>query len=799
MGLQLKFHLHFDADYHIGAGHGLGTECDSALLRDFDRRPVLRGSTIRPLLREGLRQLLGTAALNSYGRRCAASGLVGGNVEPYCLNKENLCPACRMLGSPAMAGSWRISSARPVEMTRVTTAREDPHWGGQVAYRVRVNPSERRAEPNKLFSREEGDGRLIFEFIAECGRHDANALDEAGLLVAAARMVRRLGAGRRRGRGRCSIHLVETKTSDGQEIVISGESEDLTTRWLDEFERRWLKTPKLAPTTRVETVTSAAPTLEPSGSRKRFWVILRSEEPVLIARRAEAANEFESIHQIPGAVLLGALASRVADRYDLADKNSEAYAAFAKLFRGGLVRFPTLYPCRREGEKLFPAIPTPLDLLTCSMKEGDQNDLEKKGHGFWRIKQRDKCAVCENKLTDLYGKFIVMNQSRNLMEINREIHRRVEMHNRINPITGRTASSDLFAYQAIEVGQYFVGELECDENAWMALKQMADLPAAGVAFELRLGKAIGRGHGRVYVTLIDKTDVPSLWIRLPFASRFSVGTKEVTLTLITDAILVDEWGRGYSNLGEWVRTELNLSKDAFIHQPSAIRPIDSFNAQIGLPRWRDVAVAAGSSVTFTLPEEATTTIRNKLQEWEENGIGLRRHEGYGRLVVNHPIYNPHALAGIPLGIAIPAILNPAPNEHFISREADFRKQWRDELEEVDSQKLFNPSTCPFFCGVVKLMWAEAENENGLEAVRERLNLQDTKIFLGETLQGCDKEKWWETSGGEEGLRKISKWLDELEKKINDLPDHERHRHAVIGIQIIADVIGNVACGNQKEG
>lgn len=56
--MKLEFSLTLNSDYHIGAGYGIGTQVDSALLRDADGVPVLRGSTVEGLLRDGLWRLL---------------------------------------------------------------------------------------------------------------------------------------------------------------------------------------------------------------------------------------------------------------------------------------------------------------------------------------------------------------------------------------------------------------------------------------------------------------------------------------------------------------------------------------------------------------------------------------------------------------------------------------------------------------------------------------------------------------------------------------------------------------------
>jgi len=54
MSLKLKFKLQLQSDYHISAGHGLGAGIDSALQRDADGAPVIRGTTLNGLLRDGL-------------------------------------------------------------------------------------------------------------------------------------------------------------------------------------------------------------------------------------------------------------------------------------------------------------------------------------------------------------------------------------------------------------------------------------------------------------------------------------------------------------------------------------------------------------------------------------------------------------------------------------------------------------------------------------------------------------------------------------------------------------------------
>lgn len=68
MSIQLTFRISIRSDYHISAGHGLGATVDSALQRDADGLPVLRGTAIVGLLRDALRDLETAAPMQASDR-----------------------------------------------------------------------------------------------------------------------------------------------------------------------------------------------------------------------------------------------------------------------------------------------------------------------------------------------------------------------------------------------------------------------------------------------------------------------------------------------------------------------------------------------------------------------------------------------------------------------------------------------------------------------------------------------------------------------------------------------------------
>ena len=775
-GIRLTFELCLLSDYHIGSGHRLGVDVDSALLRDADQRPVLRGTTIGALVRDGLHRLLLMPPFTNAHPHTTGQGDPS---EGFCTG-DSLCWECRIFGSPRNARSWLFSSARLEDSPRVQ-APVNAGWGAQTATRVRVQPRQRRAEQHKLFAREEGDRRLKFQFTATCRTDDTDNRAEAELLVAAARMVRRLGAGRRRGRGECVINLVQAVDAQNNPILL-GSAENRTRDWLDAFAHNWIAQPMRQPSSPTERAHTDLPILDPVTEDALpavcIRVIARAEEPLLIAQRAEAGNEFETLFSIPGSVLLGALAQRVAAKLDLA--RADACQLFAELFYRDRIIFPFAHPATAEETMLYPTIPAPRNLLTCKTQPG-YADASKPGHGVWTTADATRacvlcgtradqapsstncahvfapiCAVCGERL-DAIGNYLPLQ----IRPAEFTTARRAEMHQRVNPHTGRVAEGDLFGYVALEAGQYFTGNLFCDESAWHVLCELAGVRETE-PLELRLGKATTRGYGLTRLVFTPEPDPDRKpWTRVPIEERVLDRT-QVQMTLLTDAIIVDLWGRFAARFdAEWLALELQLENQVLaLTEPSvATREVDSFNATHGLPRWRDLAIVAGSSVKLHLAPSVTI---EQLRQVEERGIGLRRGEGFGRIAFNHPLYRHGEQLGA-AGISIPPALDPgAANQSSIDREVRFRRDWSFDLETVSGWDCFQYSQ---FGGVARLL--RAERTRGHAALLERLARDGDRLgpignprsVIGAA--GMRRDKSWFDEKGKAGLAKLRELLDTL--------------------------------------
>lgn len=778
MSIRLEFELTFKSDYHVGAGHGLGLQVDSALLRDPDGVPVIRGTVLTGLLRESLANLL---ALQPFAR------------QPDC---QQLLE--RIFGSPRQLKRWRISSARPagVLIPQVRTQKQSTKFmAAQTTTRTRINPRTRRVEENKLFTHEDGDGSLWFRFVAECERDDAIAQQEAEYIVAAARMLRNLGAGKRRGYGECEIHLVDRNRES-----------DLLTRLAKRLKGEIV--PESAPVTRYDETKPLHLPPDPGNHTYRLRVLVRLDEPLLIARRAEAGNQYETLEMIPGSVLRGALAWRMTHRYDgFTNSNPAAFNRFVELFFNDTVRFSSLMPIEIDLDNEndlegYATIIAPRDFVTCELYPGYVDESSDESHGIWSLlddKNDLECPICAEanaatgrkaasvKLKTLDGFITLAGLPRSRHKPNQTI----EMHIRIDPNSGRVRTGDLYGYVALEPGQYFVGEMTCTNgDVWQELHQMAGLQE-GVN-ELKLGKATQRGYGKVSV-VFEPIDTPIFHLR-DLSQRLE-STDHVRMLLLSDAIVVDQWGRFWRGFDPaWLQRELGLPSNVTVEidrNPqgellafSATRAIDAFNNKLGLPRSRDIAIVAGSSVRLSFKGIELDALVQRLKEVENRGIGLRREEGFGRVAFNHPIYR--QLEGIDSPMLNLSLLAPAGEITPLTKMLDFTQAWVKTLDE----ELFDVFADDRFEAVARLL--HVSRHTSVAAIMNELQtLGESAALLGKPLTGRDKPNFFETDG-KPGIEAIKKMLDNLAGLLREKRLEQHAQAWRIGLQILAAHIAGLA-------
>ncbi len=798
MTLELTFLLELRSDYHISAGHGLGPAIDSALHRDVDGVPVLRGTTITGLLRDSLHRLLSLPLLAGW-RSCANSG----QSSCYDLGTQTLCPLCVIFGGPWAPRRWPSSSARPTGLsepagTEVWTPGET---ASQVAPHVRVSPRTRRAEARKLFFREEGDGNLCFEFKLQCEDSSGSGLDEAAWLVAAARNLRHIGAGRRRGRGECRVRLIH---ATGITPPAGQTAEEYL---LERFKGLAIRGP-VAPKSDGSQDEKAQHdwAVPAAGAPYLALMTVRLDEPALISGKGVAGNDFEGLDYIPGVALRGALAGRAASRH-LLQPGQGVYQAFVNCFYRGGVRFMPLYLAdlsgSGEGRELQITLPAPQDILSCETYPGFTEDRTVGTHGAasYALKQDGllRCPVCKRNGHDdvelkPFSGFLRLGPDASTWELKRV----TEMHVAIEPGSGRAEAGALFSFDALAPGQYFCGLLACQGEAqWQQFCRLVSLPAAGGELKLRLGKASRRGYGQASAWLEPlQVQAPHPWQMVSLDRRVTKPAEGFVMTLLSDTIALDDWGRCLTELegpdgAAWLERVFGVRLKV-VRSFCASRPLDGRNAYLGLPRWRDVALTAGSSFgLLPVGGEDAAAVRNALTRAELEGIGARRHEGFGWVLFNHPLI--HNCRDVePAIVPLPPALAPVTGgrEHPQWQDKDLA-EWRSKLDDMDVR----PFNYTEFETLARLLRQAALSGRSAVAVVDSMGNPDQLI---PEAQRVDTAAWRaqivkknffrsEKESGNKGLRQAHRLAQELDQQYGI--GSRRWRR---GLEMLADYIAGGA-------
>lgn len=627
--MKLTFSISFLSDYHIKAGYGEGI-IDSLILRDRNGFPIIRGTTLTGLLRQGMWDLLQLDLLKQH-RHCRQSGSGG---DAYCGDTDQTCPVCRILGSPLNPKKWRVSSAKVQDFSTLKA--------GKVIWRNRVNLKTRTAEARRLFTQEIMGGGISFNFTVENEQNNAAVLEEAAFIVAAFRMIRSIGASRRKGKGQCRFHLVDITPALPGVTEEKNTSLEKEKRMLDIFKTKWLenkelKTEEVYKSRMKQSIEPLTHEFPKEKRRKSFNLVLLTKEPLLIANRSEAGNRFHAIDYIPGDTILGALAWKIANKWDLT--NEVIYEKFTNFFHKSGLRISPLYPCLKIENDIYPTIPAPLDFLTCKL---EPLGFEDKGHGVWTFaaaqKEPKHCAKClENNFEtplEPVNDFISFSFE-NPKKVT--VAKREEMHITIDPQSGKTRTGELFSYTTIEEGQYFVGTIEVED--WDDFILLLGIDSSANSLELRVGKGSSRGYGLTQVWF-NEGDTRVTFRGKSIEERIHDWSKPLIMTLLTDTILTDYWGRSYTALDcETLRQILGIDVE-IINSFVKTKHINGFNIHLGVPKWRERAIAAGSSVGFKIKDstQKAADLLERFKKLENEGIGLRRAEGFGQIVFNHPVY-----------------------------------------------------------------------------------------------------------------------------------------------------------------
>jgi hypothetical protein len=368
------------------------------------------------------------------------------------------------------------------------------------------------------------------------------------------------------------------------------------------------------------------------------------------------ANHVESADYISGSMLRGAIAGIWKPAYIGNDD-------FLDFFCRDNIRFRGLFPIPSGTDGLdflnhnhFP-FKMPLSAFGCKYDAGTGRG----GHGFIdgaviNFRNTKACSICKAPLKqckDMSYYYLKYSDKPEPITTKKEIY----IYHGTERTTRRAKDSALYSYTSICNGERFLGWITGNEkdlkNFWCLLKESDKVTNMGSELKcnLRIGRAKKR-RGYLECTMKIVTPDPELpeTVHPLFYKEACPLLRNDGLLIIvlqTPAILYDKFFQPINTL-----EPLNIFSDStFIDKVtrvngydfSTVTIIDGWSSVHKLPRTPDIAISAGSTFVFKLntssvDNNSDNNVIEELKKIQVKGIGERRNEGYGQILINPPFH-----------------------------------------------------------------------------------------------------------------------------------------------------------------
>lgn len=370
----------------------------------------------------------------------------------------------------------------------------------------------------------------------------------------------------------------------------------------------------------------------------RIRLDVETKQPVVLARSHFSGNIVYTMDYIPGSALRGAMASRFIERLGKPEDNWEK---FKKYFCSDMVRFENMYMA--EGSSYV--IPIPLSSKTCKAYNGFRWDDKQTGphHGVSDYLTKgipDYCPKCkhETPLENITGFYSVPHRDSYTQIESVDIKKRFSIHNEIEDETQRTKEGILYTLEQIGEEQEFKGSIICADNG-IRDDFTNDVIGEDDEFYLYVGQARSRGMGQIGIKWAFDDFSFDQGFFPPLEERFNgFDEKCFSVTLYSDVILVDEYLRCLTSLSSSYLSKILEVELIPVKIFSTYHIVSGWHSGARLPKEDDVAITKGSTFLFQYNGNEREKLVKGLNTLEEEGIGLRRNEGFGRIVICGPYH-----------------------------------------------------------------------------------------------------------------------------------------------------------------
>ncbi len=417
---------------------------------------------------------------------------------------------------------------------------------------------------------------------------------------------------------------------------------------------------------------------------RQYYIQLTAESPLAI-RSDHAASGAGAAGYIPGTAFIGSLAA--VHRLLKPDAKKE----FEQLFLSEQVLYPDLYPAffndgpdhPLQAANDLPVYPLPRTAQSCKRHPGflyRPRGVDYDNHGVrdslvdWAMfklwsnggkvsdpvkalqeLQDHKDCRCGAAMDHLSGYYRWSERNpKIIMTATTSEYMRLQTHTGIDRESGTVQEGILYNRRVFEEGMRFWGAIKVPDDGDLENKLKSFLEQIGQSGLVRVGTGRTRGMGKVTFLRESKKEEDAFskfHKRLDeFHTLLEEPAKQLgledryffALTLHSPLILVDDFLRYQGTIDGPTLEKLLGCEETIkieqIYQSAQMRRVTGWLEVWGLPRMNEYAIETGSVFLFscnaTQGTPAHETLLQRLFELEEQGIGKRRAEGFGRVRVS---------------------------------------------------------------------------------------------------------------------------------------------------------------------
>jgi CRISPR-associated protein Csx10 len=371
---------------------------------------------------------------------------------------------------------------------------------------------------------------------------------------------------------------------------------------------------------------------------KAITFLLHTKQPILATSLQGDPNSDVSFSYIPGSMIRGVLISRylndlkrcgLRETDDLLDIKN--FPDVKRLFFDGSTRYLNAYLYSNEQEKR--TLPVPRSLLK---RKGDEvtESTDIIIYDFsWEQDTEDTSYKSLNE------SFCTVDNDNVILHKEK---RRINIHNMRDRKRGRgiEGSGAVFRYEALDAGQTFQGVILCDNP-----DDVAKIKPLLEPKDIWLGGSQSAGYGHTQIIPIKDPEDSDTWYEVVTDPEYREDRELLCITLLSDLILRDRCGQyivippqlipgeGEREVDPLTQLLEQLLEVKLEPQSSFISNlvVGGFNRKWGLPLPQVPALAAGSVFIFNYEGELNI---DQIRTLENQGIGERRIDGFGRVAVN---------------------------------------------------------------------------------------------------------------------------------------------------------------------